>query len=126
VEQSKALISFALTESDDPRLAIVYPRIKGFDQLVASAREHAATAGQATVLDTPYALGEQNAGVLVPRLKQAGVRNVLFLGSAQEMLEFARAADQLGWYPSMLSPAQFAERGVWELPEKFSGQILLS
>ena len=55
VEQSKALISFALEESEDPRLAIVYPRIKGFNELVASLREHAAAGGQSLILDTPYA-----------------------------------------------------------------------
>ena len=124
--RNKRSTAFALEESEDPRLAIVYPRIKGFEELVASLRDHAAAGGQSLILDTPYALGELNAGVLAERLSQTGVKNVLFLGSAKEMLDFAGASDKLAWYPSLLAPAQFAEQGVFALPAKFTGRIFLS
>jgi ABC-type branched-subunit amino acid transport system substrate-binding protein len=55
-----------------------------------------------------------------------GVGKVLFLGSGQDMLDFAAAADKLGWHPTMLAPAQFAESYVFSLPAKFTGRILLS
>jgi ABC-type branched-subunit amino acid transport system substrate-binding protein len=42
------------------------------------------------------------------------------------MVQLASAADNRGWYPSMLAPAQFAERFVFALPAGFNGRIVLS
>lgn len=125
-EQSKALLSFARSAAADAQIAVVYPRVTGFDELAKSLRSYAAEGGVTTVLDTPYTLGEQNESVLVQRLREAGIDHVLFLGAAQDMIQFAGAADELAWYPAVLAPAQFAERRVFDLPAKFSGRILLS
>ena len=126
VEQSKALMTFARAENGSARIAIVYPRVTGFDELVETLREYAVEHEEATVLATPYTLGDQDEVVLVRRLRDAGADTVVFLGSGQDMLDFAGAADELGWQPTMLAPAQFAERHVFDLPTTFSGRTLLS
>lgn len=126
VEQSKALLKFARAESSSEKIAVVYPRIIGFDELMDSLREYAVERAEAMVLATPYTLGKQDEAGLERRLRDAGTDTVVFLGSGQDMVDFAGAADRLGWHPTMLSPAQFAERRVFDLPAQFTGRVLLS
>lgn len=126
VEQAKALLSFARIEAADAKIAVVYPRVTGFDELAESLRGYGTERERAMTLATPYSLGEQNEETLARRIRDAGVDNILYLGSGQDLLDFAGAADTLGWHPTMLAPAQFAERVVFGMPAKFTGRILLS
>ena len=73
-----------------------------------------------------FELNEFRAESTVLSLREDGVGAVLFLGSAAELAQFARRADQAGWQPLLLAPGLLAERNVFELPDSFSSHVLLA
>lgn len=61
-----------------------------------------------------------------PRLRDAGVGFVLFLGGDAELAGFGRAADAAGWAPTLLVSALLSAGAAAELPSRFEGRILLA
>ena len=110
----------------ETKLAIVYPRVRFFDELAGAAAQQARTLGFASVDEEIFELNEFSARLTVTRLNEANTGAVLFLGSASELAEFASRADEAGWRPLLLSPGLLAERNIFELPDSFSRRVLLA
>ena len=124
-EQAHALLISGLEDEKRPRLALVYPAIDGFGSLAEALRDRASEAG-ARLLLLPYAPGGFNAQGTSERLAGAGIDGVVFLGSAGELIELARASDRTGRQPTLLAPASLAERAAFEVPASYEGRIYLS
>ena len=126
--QARALVDAATARvtPGETNLAIVYPRVRFFDELAAAAADQARALGFASVTEEVFELNEFQAESTVVRLNEDDTNSVLFLGSAPELAQFARRADQAGWRPLLLSPGLLAERNIFELPESFSRNVLLA
>ena len=127
-QQARALVDAATAKLTpaETRVAIVYPRVRFFDELAAAAADQAESLGFASVTEQVFELNGFRADSAVVRLREDDVGAVLFLGSAAELAQFARRADQAGWQPLLLAPGLLAERNVFELPDSFSGRALLA
>lgn len=130
-EQSEALVEAVLAraviaQAEPPRLGVVHPLVRGFDVLADKVRERAARHDIDRVVVMPYPLGEFDATDLAGKLKSAGIEAIVFLGSASEFAELGGAADELDWKPTLLAPGLLAERGVYEIPQSFDGQVYLA
>jgi ABC-type branched-subunit amino acid transport system substrate-binding protein len=126
--QARALVEAAVARvtPGETGLAIVYPRVRFFDELAAAAADQADALGFASVTEEVFELNEFPAESTVLNLQGNGTQAVLFLGNAAELSQFARRAAEAGWQPLLLSPGLLAERNVFELPESFDGRVLLS
>ncbi|HSM31981.1 MAG TPA: ABC transporter substrate-binding protein [Woeseiaceae bacterium] len=126
--QARALVDAATARITpaDTSLAIVYPRVRFFDELAAAAADQARTLGFASVSEEVFELNEFKAESTIVSLHEDTTGAVLFLGSAAELAQFARRADQAGWQPLLLSPGLLAERNIFELPESFNRNVLLA
>jgi ABC-type branched-subunit amino acid transport system substrate-binding protein len=126
--QARALVDAATANlvPAESRLAIVYPRVRFFDELAAAAADQARAFGFASVTEDVFELNEFPAESTVFSLREDDTAAVLFLGSATELAQFARRAAQAGWQPLLLAPALLAERNIFELPESFSRRVLLA
>jgi ABC-type branched-subunit amino acid transport system substrate-binding protein len=126
--QVRALVDAATARVNtaETSLAIVYPRVRFFDELAAAAASQAEALGFASVTEEVFELNGFPAESTVASLREDDVSAVLFLGSSAELAQFARRADQGGWQPLLLSPGLLAERNVFDLPESFNRKILLA
>jgi ABC-type branched-subunit amino acid transport system substrate-binding protein len=126
--QARALVEAAVARvtPGETGLAIVYPRVRFFDELAAAAADQADALGFASVTEEVFELNEFPAESTVLNLHGNGTQAVLFLGNAAELSQFARRAAEADWQPLLLSPGLLAERNVFELPESFDGRVLLS
>jgi len=127
-QQVEALVKAASSGYDarDRRLAIVVPRVQHYDELGAAGRRFARELGFADVAVTPYPFEQFDAAATVLSLAEARMDAVLFLGSADELLEFGNAAAAAQWLPYLLAPALLAESRVFDLPKSFSNRVLLA
>lgn len=130
-EQGGALVEAvlrraAVAQAEPPRIGVVYPLLQGFDQLADAARERAARHGLERVAMLPYKASSFDASSAVATLRDAGSEAILFLGTATEFTELGKRASELDWKPALLAPGILAERGVFELPPTFGGQVFLS
>jgi len=130
-EQGEALVEAVLgqavvAQADQPKVGIVYPRMQGFDALVDAARERAARHGIERVATVPYEANNFDASKTVATLRSAGFEAILFLGSAMEFVELGTEASELDWKPALLAPGIRAERGVFEMPKSFAGEVYLA
>ena len=48
------------------------------------------------------------------------------VGNAVELAQLTRHAQQADWKPLLLSPALLSERNIFDLPDSFSGRVLLA
>ncbi len=129
-EQGEALIEAVIqqavvAQADQPRFGIVYPLMQGFDRLADAAKARVAQHGIERVAMVPYKANSFDVSKAVATLRSAGSEAILFLGSADEFVEFGKKASELGWKPALLAPGILAERGVFELPPSFDGQVFL-
>jgi ABC-type branched-subunit amino acid transport system substrate-binding protein len=126
--QARALVDAATAKlvPAESSLAIVYPRVRFFDELSAAAARQAKALGFASVTEEVFELNAFPAESVVVSLRELDAGAVLFLGNAAELAQFARRADTAGWQPLLLAPGLLAERNVFELPESFSGRVLLA
>ena len=126
--QARALVEAAVARvtPGETGLAIVYPRVRFFDELAAAAADQADALGFASVTEEVFELNEFPAESTVLNLQGKDTQALLFLGNAAELSQFARRAAEAGWQPLLLSPGLLAERNVFELPESFDGRVLLS
>ena len=130
-EQAEALVEAVLrkavlAQADPPRFGVVYPRLQGFDELADVARERAAQHGIERVAKVPYEANDFDASRVVETLRNAGSEAILFLGSATEFVGLGSKASELGWKPTLLAPGIRVERGVFEMPKSFAGEIYLA
>ena len=126
--QARALVEAAtarLTPSDT-NLAIVYPKVRFFDEIAAAAADQAELLGFASAAQEVFELDAFPAESTVLSLREDSTGAVLFLGSAAELAQFSRSAAQADWQPLLLSPGLLAERSVFDLPDSFDGRVLLS
>ena len=126
--QARALVEAAVARvtPGETGLAIVYPRVRFFDELAAAAADQADALGFASVTEEVFELNELPAESTVLNLQGNDTQAVLFLGNAAELSQFARRAAAADWQPLLLSPGLLAENNVFELPESFDGRVLLS
>jgi ABC-type branched-subunit amino acid transport system substrate-binding protein len=126
--QARALVDAATArvKPGDTNLAIVYPRVRFFDEVAAAASDQAEALGFASVTEEVFELNEFPAESFVFNLREDNVGAVLFLGSSTELAQLARRADRANWQPLILSPGLLAERNIFELPEGFSRRVLLA
>jgi ABC-type branched-subunit amino acid transport system substrate-binding protein len=126
--QAEALVQAAAAKLTpaETNLVVVYPRVQHFDRLAETARQRARALGFASATDYVYALGGFDAQAAKSQLQfgEAGV--VLFLGSAQELVQFGQATAATDWTPLLLAPGLLAERGVFNLPPAFGRNVLLA
>ncbi|HEY5644101.1 MAG TPA: ABC transporter substrate-binding protein [Woeseiaceae bacterium] len=123
-EQALALVESTGVNGSRPRVAIVFPDVVGFDRIAESAAARPGWEGR--VHAERFAVNAMPTESIIARLVSSGVEAVVFLGSGNELLEFARAADGRDWRPLLLAPARFAERVVFELPTGFDGRTYLA
>ena len=129
--QGEALVEAVLrqavvAQADQPKVGIVYPRMQGFDALVDAARDRAARHGIESVATVPYEANNFDASKTVATLRSAGSEAILFLGSAMEFVELGTKASELDWKPALLAPGIRVERGVFEMPKSFAGEVYLA
>ena len=126
--QARALVEAATARvtPGDTNIAIIYPKVRFFDELAAAAAEQAEALGFASVTEEVFELNEFPAESIIVSLNDKNTDAVLFLGSAPELAQFARRASQADWQPLLLSPGLLAERNIFELPESFSRNVLLA
>jgi ABC-type branched-subunit amino acid transport system substrate-binding protein len=126
--QARALVDAATARvtPGESNLAIVYPKVRFFDRLAAAATAQAEALGFASVTEEVFELNEFPAESAVLDLGEADTDAVLFLGSATELAQFARRAEQADWQPLLLAPGLLAERNIFELPDSFSRLVLLA
>ncbi len=126
--QARALVEAATAKvtPGETHLAIVYPRVRFFDELAAAAARQATALGFGPVTEEVFPLNEFSAKATAVKLHEDGAGAVLFLGNSAELVQFARRAEEAAWQPLLLSPGLLAERNVFELPESFDRRVLLA
>jgi ABC-type branched-subunit amino acid transport system substrate-binding protein len=126
--QARALVEAATAKvtPGETNLAIVYPRVRFFDELAAAAARQATALGFASVSEEVFTLNEFPAKSTAVKLQEGDNGAVLFLGNATELVQFASRAKEAGWQPLLLSPGLLAERNIFELPDDFSLRVLLA
>jgi ABC-type branched-subunit amino acid transport system substrate-binding protein len=126
--QARALVEAATARVTpaDASLAIVYPRVRFFDELAAAAADQARKLGFMSVEEEVFELNEFQAESTVVNLNENGTDAVLFLGSAAELAQFARRATLADWQPLLLAPGLMAEKNIFELPDSFDRRVLLA
>ena len=126
--QAEALVQAAAAslEPADTHLAIVYPRVRFFNELSAAASRAAGRLGFASVSEQVFELNRFEARSSVLELRENDAGAVLFLGSGPELVQMALAADAAGYAPLLLAPGLMAERNAFEVPERFSRRLLLA
>jgi ABC-type branched-subunit amino acid transport system substrate-binding protein len=127
-QQAETLVEAIATEKQggQAKLGIVYPRVRSFDSLAEAASRRASALDLGPVVSPDYPLNQFDGKAIVATLRDAQVDAVLFLGSAAELVELGDAAERAGWRPYLLAPGLLAERQVFELPQSFSGRVLLA
>ena len=127
-EEAQVLVEAVAAEMvpGQTRVAVVYPQVQSFDALAESARDRAAELGFRSATVSAYWYGQFDSAATVAQLRDEQVDAVVFLGSAEELLQLGRAAERAGWLPYLLSPGLLAESQVFDLPKSFSGRVLLS
>ena len=130
-EQSLALVRAVSSQAiaaqaEQPRLAVIHPAGDDFDALAEHLRERVKSDGIDYVVKLPFVPGSFDAGALVARADKADVDTVVFLGSADEFAALGAQAAASEWRPTLLAPGILSERGVFDLPESFGGQVFLS
>jgi ABC-type branched-subunit amino acid transport system substrate-binding protein len=126
-QQTDALIE-AISERPKPpgRLAVLYRHAAGVDALVARVESRASARGLDPVVSERFTAESLDADRRASELREQRVEAVVFLGSAEDLLGFARAAAAIDWHPYLLAPAALAERQVLALPTGFSRRVLLA
>ena len=126
--QAAALVQAVAAKTDpaDTHLAIVYPRVRFFDRLASAATHAASELGFASTFEQLFELNQFPTESTVVELREKKAGAVLFLGSADELVQFARAADVAGYAPQLLAPGLLAERSVFQVPESFDRRVLLA
>jgi ABC-type branched-subunit amino acid transport system substrate-binding protein len=126
--QVKALVKAAtsLVAPAESNLTIIYPRVRFFDRLAEAATREADASGFASVSEQVFELNRFSSQSAVLQLREDRADAVVFLGSADELVQFAQAADKAGHAPMLLSPALLAERRIFDVPERFDRRALLA
>lgn len=126
--QAEALVEAAavLTPPGESRLAIVYPRVRFFDDIAEAARLRAESLGFRSATVSVFEYGAFDGAESAVTLRDSGADAVLFLGNSGELGELARGAESRDLQPYLLAPGILAERGIFELPASFSYRVLLS
>ena len=126
--QVRALVDAATAKvtPGETSLAIVYPRVRFFDALADAAARQAAAAGFSSVSEEVFELNEFPAKATAVSLNEDATGAVLFLGNGAELAQLTRQAQDADWQPVLLSPALLSERNIFDLPDSFSGRVLLA
>lgn len=130
-EQAEALVRAVLSQSvvaqaEAPKLGVVYPLALGFDAAGETVREAGLGETGESVATVQYAPGAFDAAGAAETLQAAGAEAVVFLGSATEFVELGLQAVADDWRPTLLAPGILAERGVFDLPQAFRGEVFLA
>jgi ABC-type branched-subunit amino acid transport system substrate-binding protein len=131
VEQAEILVEAVLAQALNaqakaPKFGVVYPHARGFDWAGEAVRDKAAAGSGQRVATVTYAQGEFDVVESTRILKESGAEAILFLGSASDLVALTKQAATLDWQPSLLAPAILAERGVFDIPESFLGEVFLA
>jgi ABC-type branched-subunit amino acid transport system substrate-binding protein len=126
--QAEVLVEAAAADhgAGTTRLAIVHPQVASINELARAAEARAETLDFKSVEVSGYAYGRFDSAATVATLRASAVDVVVFLGSAEEMVEFGSAAANTRWLPYFMAPGLLAERGVFGLPKSLSGRVLLA
>jgi ABC-type branched-subunit amino acid transport system substrate-binding protein len=126
--QAEVLVEAAAADhgAGTTRLAIVHPQVASINELARAAEARAETLGFKSVEVSGYAYGRFDSAATVATLRASAVDVVVFLGSAEALVEFGSAAANTRWLPYVMAPGLLAERGVFELPKSLSGRVLLA
>ncbi|HSN52988.1 MAG TPA: ABC transporter substrate-binding protein [Woeseiaceae bacterium] len=126
--QARALVEAATAKvrPAETRLTIVYPHVRFFDGLAAAAARQAEALGFESVDEEIFELNEFQAKSTAVSLSENDTGVVLFLGNSAELAQFTRYAQDADWKPLVLSPALLSERNIFDLPDSFSGRVLLA
>jgi ABC-type branched-subunit amino acid transport system substrate-binding protein len=125
-EQARVLASHVSRDLgiEPSQVAVLHPDDDRAKDAAAAARTQLGPKGEeAEVL--AYA-GATPDPAVAARLREQGVRAVLFLGSDAELAAFARAADAAGFAPYLLASGTLAARAAVRLPPSFQGRVRLA
>jgi len=127
-EQSMALARYAVTELglDNPTVAIVYPEIESYGELVAALEEEFRELDRGRVLRAAYPPGRMGQGKSLGDLKQKGTQVILFLGSDHELADLGLRVRDLGWSPYLLAPGSKVARAAVSLPAALGDRVFLA
>jgi ABC-type branched-subunit amino acid transport system substrate-binding protein len=127
-EQSMALAKYAATELGvkKPRVAIVYPEIEGYGELVAALEEQFRELKWDKVQRAGYPPGQMNQGRPLKELQREGTEVILFLGADPELAELGLQVRDLGWSPYLLAPGSKVARSAVSLPPALGNRVFLA
>ncbi|MCM3901478.1 MAG: ABC transporter substrate-binding protein [Pyrinomonadaceae bacterium] len=126
--QVRALVDFVAKrpELKNPGVAVVYPRGEINENVLAAIKDQSKKQGWGVPQSYDYVAGRLVAADAVPKLKQAKLTVVFFLGSSDELISLIREAEQLSWFPSIFLPSANAGEKIFEAPAGFDGKLFLS
>lgn len=127
-QQAQSLVDSVELMGDEParRVAIVSPRLVGFDRIGNDVVASAESRGLEVTDQLSYTFGQFDADAAAGRLNNSGADAVIFLGAADDFERFAKAAAGLDWFPHLLAPGSLVESALQSIPGGFSGRLTLA
>lgn len=127
-EQSLALAKYAVTELglQNPTVAIVYPEIEGYGELVSAVEEKFRDLKWGRVVRASYPPGRMSEMGSLGDLHKNGTQVVLFLGADHELADLGLRVRDLGWSPYLLAPGSKVARSAVALPAALGNRVFLA
>ena len=126
--QLRALVNFAakIPELRNSGVAVVYPRSETNANALEAIKDQSKKQGWDLARTYDYVAGQFDASNAAPKLNQARLGVVFFLGSADDAMSFIREAEKINWFPSIFLTSASSGAGILEAPAGFDGKLFLS
>ncbi len=113
-EQARAIATFAARKASpsNSRVAIVSPDVEFNRAIVGSVEEQAKKVSWKSVTTTYYAQDQFSAAKHVAELKQKEIDTIFFFGSGVEASAMLKAAEAVGWTPSIYMLGTLVGRNI--------------
>jgi len=123
-EQARALAEHAARglSLGGGRVALLHPEDEALAEAARSAGERLAERGVKRTELVRYARGRLDPAT-AGRLRERGVRAVLFFGGDDDLAALFRGATAAAWLPDVLVPGALVSRAVAEAPPAFQGHL---
>jgi ABC-type branched-subunit amino acid transport system substrate-binding protein len=125
---ARVLIDFASKKPEFENLGvtIVYPTSEINAGVVEAIRDQRQKHGLSAPRMYDYVAGRFDAARAIKQLGKSSRDVLFFLGNSEEALSFMRAADQLGWFPSIFLPGPAGGTEIFYAPPGFNGKLFFS
>ena len=128
-EQARSLVNFAAKKTDPKkaRVAVVSPDTEFSKGIAAAVEEQGKKLGWGPITGVHYAHEGLNADARVTELTLKGIDTVFMLGSAEDAAALFKAADAVGWRPSVYLLGSLVGRNTPEIvPVKLKDQVFFA